>query len=363
VFSHLIARRSGAPPSGATPAPPAQAGPAQAANSRFPGRAARPLVAVLACAVAVTVAGCKPGFLSSASPGATPSSGTATASSGKAQTAASAASAMTALARNAQGVKSFVATLQIQATGSDAGRVSGTLVEQTQPSLLVDVRTTQPAGLEAILTGSTAYLKIGALTRAAGQPWLAVPYSRLAGSSNASLTPMIQQVQGSDPLAQAQMFPAATNVRELGTSTISGVPATEYSGSYSLAAGLAQLAQGLRAPIRSGLVSSGITSTTFAVWVDARHQVRKMRLVEFGKSTRIEIVLVIVAVNQPVRILLPPASEIAGATVAPAPAMTKTPKPATVTPTPAAGTSTPTPGTTTPAPGTTPTPSTGPTHW
>jgi hypothetical protein len=358
VFSHLTGRRPEAAPSGAT-----QARPAQVAGVRVPSRAARPLVAVLACAAAVTIAGCKPGALG-ASPSATPSSGAVSSAQAR---AASPANVVAALARNAPGVSSLVATLQIQATGRPSEHLSGILIEQTRPSALIDVRTTQPAGLEAVLTSSTAYLKIGALTQAVGKPWVAVPYSGLAAGSNASLAPMIQEMQGSNPLAQAQMFPAATNVRESGTSMINGVPVTEYSGSYSVAAGLAQLSPGLRTAVRSGLMPSGITSTKFAVWVGARHQVRKISLVEFGKSAQIEIVFVIVSINQPVAIGVPAASEVAGAagvTAAPAPSVTAMPTPSaapivTVTPTPSAAAA-PTPGPTgAPAPD----PTSFPTHW
>jgi hypothetical protein len=360
VLSHLMGSRPGTPHRRATPV-----WPAQAARVRLPARAGRALGAFLACAAVVTIAGCKPGILSSGSPSATPSARTATASSGTQRV--SAASAMTTLARNAQGSASFVATLQIHATGNSAAQLSGTLVGQTQPSVLVDVRASHPAGLEAILAGDMTYLRIGALTGTAGRPWVAVPYSSLANSSNAGLASMIQQMRGSNPLAQSQMFPAATNVRDAGSSTINGVPTTQYNGSYSLAAGLSQLAPGLRAGVRSGMMSSGITSTAFTVWVDARHQVRKMTLVEFGRNTRIEIVLVIVSINQPVQIQIPPAGQVAGAGATPTPRVTMTPTPVmTTAPTPAPGTPTPTPGpTSTPTPGTTstPAPSTGPTHW
>jgi hypothetical protein len=361
VLSHLMGSRPGTPHRRATPV-----WPAQATRVGLPARAGRALGAVLACAAVITIAGCKPGFLSSGSPSATPSAGTATASSGSTQRA-SAASAMTTLARNAQGSASFVATLEIHATGNSAAQLSGTLIGQTQPNVLVDVRASHPAGLEAILAGDMTYLKIGALTGTAGRPWVAVPYSSLANSSSAGLASVIQQMRGSNPLAQTQMFPAATNVREAGRSTINGVPTTQYSGSYSAAAGLGQLAPGLRAGVESGMMSSGITSTAFTVWVDARHQVRKMTLVEFGRNTRIEIVLVIVSINQPVQIQIPPAGQVAGVNITPAPRVTMTPTPAmTTAPTPTPGTtSTPTPGpTSTPTPSTsTPAPSTGPTHW
>jgi hypothetical protein len=267
------------------------------------------------------------------------------------------------------GVKSFVATLEIHASGSVAADLSGTLIEQAQPSQLVDVHTTVPSGLEAILAGDMAYLKIGALTQNAAKPWVEVPVSGLTSGAGASLAPVIQQLQASDPLAQTQMFAAATNVQEVGTSTISGVGTTEYTGSYSLAAGLAKLGQSQRTSVQSGLESSGITTTDFTVWVDSKNQVRKISLVETGKSTQIDIVLVVVSLNQPAAIQLPPANEVVGATgITSAPAHIVTPAPVvTSTPTPVM-TSTPTPGSTsTPAPVSTSTPSPlptdQPTHW
>jgi hypothetical protein len=200
---------------------------------------------VVGCAAAITIAGCKPGLYTSTSSGATPSAGTSTAA-GTAQTG-SATSAIATVAGSAAGVNSFVAKLDIHATGHLAADLSGTLTEQAQPGPLVEVQTTVPSGLEAILSGDTAYLKIGALTQTAGKPWIKASIGGLDSSAGAALAPIIQQLQAGNPLAQSQMFTAATNVREVGTATVSGVPTTGYSGSYSLAAGLAKLPASQRA--------------------------------------------------------------------------------------------------------------------
>jgi hypothetical protein len=110
--------------------------------------------------------------------------------------------------------------------------------------------------------------------------------------------------------------------------------------------------------------SSGITATRFTVWVDSKNQVRRISLVETGKSTKINIVLVIVSVNQLVQIQIPPASEVAGAA-----GITSTPAPAvSATPTMPAVTSTPTPVASTPTPVTSSQPSSAPPtgqphHW
>ena len=73
----------------------------------------------------------------------------------------------------------------------------------------MEVQTTVPSGLEAILSGDTAYLKIGALTQTAGKPWIKASIGGLDGSAGASLAPIIQQLQTGNPLAQSQMFTAA----------------------------------------------------------------------------------------------------------------------------------------------------------
>ena len=358
MFSHSKARSPGAPQRGAIPVRPAHAH-----GSRVPARAIRPLAIIVGCAAAVTIAGCKPGALTGASSSSAPSAATATATGGSGQLA-SATSAIAAMASSAPGVRSFVAELSIHASGRLAADLAGTLYEETQPSPLLEVRTTVPSGLEAILAGNTAYLKIGALTRTAGKPWVQAPISGLQSSTGASLAPMIQQLQASNPLAQTQMFAASTDVRESGTPMLSGVRTTEYSGSYSLAAGLARLAPSEQAGLQSDMESSGITATRFTVWVDSKNQVRRISLVETGKSTKINIVLVIVSVNQLVQIQIPPASEVAGAA-----GITSTPAPAvSATPTMPAVTSTPTPVASTPTPVTSSQPSSAPPtgqphHW
>ncbi len=342
-----------------------RARPVQAGLSGIPARAVRPLAVVVGCAAAITVAGCTNGAATGASSGATPSGGMATAT---AQAGPSAATVLTAAASNAPAVNSLVATLDIHATGSLDADLSGTLTEQMQPSQVVEVRTAVPSGLDAILAGDMAYLKLGALTQTTGRPWLEAPLSGLKSSTGASLAPMIQQLRASDPVAQAQMFTAATDARETGTGVISGVPTTQYTGSYSLAAGLAKLTPDQRAGLQSDLASSGITTTDFTVWVDSKNQVRKISLVESGKSTRITIVLVIISLNQAVQIQLPPAGEVTGVTgvtSTPTPRVTGAPVPSTPMP---VTTSTPAPSiTSTPTPVTTSQPTAPPTiqpsHW
>ena len=53
--------------------------------------------------------------------------------------------------------------------------------------------------------------------------------------------------------------------------------------------------------------------THFDAWIDGQHQVRKIITTEAGSSTRITTTIVITAINQPVSIRLPPASQVATA--------------------------------------------------
>jgi thymidine phosphorylase len=49
------------------------------------------------------------------------------------------------------------------------------------------------------------------------------------------------------------------------------------------------------------------------VWIDSNHQVRKMTLVESGKSIRVTSMMLVTSINQPVGITVPPASQVADA--------------------------------------------------
>jgi hypothetical protein len=286
----------------------------RAVNARLPF-----LSTGLMLAVAVAAAGC----------GGSASSGSG--SAGSSTAAASPLAAVKLAAKTASGANSFTGTMNLRMTvkpgsaaASGAGALgnvsmSATFAEQLHPSVLasVDIGTLQaagqslPGGLTEIVTPSTLYLKWSFLTSTMhlGKPWLAIPVSAMDKKSGVNLSQIFSQLQSSGPLTETQLLAGATNVHQVGTGTVDGVPVTEYSGTLPLDKGVGYLTGSLKAQVRQALKAAGISTATFTVWIDGQHLVRKSVVTESGKSVTEVITTTITSINQPVNIAIPPASQ------------------------------------------------------
>jgi hypothetical protein len=196
--------------------------------------------------------------------------------------------------------------------------MAGTFQEQLHPSLLasVDFNTfsvagQSMAGLGEVITPTAIYIKLGLLTQAlhSTKPWIEMSLSSLNKSSGLDLGSLINQMETSSPLAQTELMAGATNVRTVGTSTVDGVPVTEYAGSYSTSAALAKLPADVRGQLSQALQKVGINSAQFKAWIDGEHQVRKEIVTEDASALTETITLTVPSINQPVTISVPAASQ------------------------------------------------------
>jgi hypothetical protein len=226
--------------------------------------------------------------------------------------------ALTLAAGQARQATSFSATIDVTTGGAAATHLSGTLVEQTKPALLAHEKftvsaagTSIPGGMETLMTSDAMYLKMSSLSRMAGKPWIKMPFSALKSGIGVNSGQLIRQMQANNPLASAEILPAATNVRKVGTQAINGVPATEYTGSLDVATALTRLGAGMKKLMAPQIAATGVRTARFTVWVDAQHRVRKLTEVESGGSYRATVVMVVTSINQPVSIQAPPASQTA----------------------------------------------------
>jgi hypothetical protein len=341
VFSQLKACRPGVPRQGITIA-----------------RAARPLgFAAVAVAAAVTVAGCKPGSVTGASSNGSHHSGSTTTGSSM--------SPLTLAAQQSQQIRSFTASLEIQASGALNATLTGSLKEVTTPSPLISVRAHAGAlgSIRLILSNGMVYLKSPLMAGMYHKPWVQGPASAVSSMSGLNLGPLLGLLQTSSPSVQLPLFSQGSNVRRMGQMGSMGSGMTEFGGHYRLSSALGNLSVGLQ-PSMQSVLDSGVNMTRFRVWMDHRHMVRKLVLIVLGRHTRIVITLVITSVNRPVHIQLPRAALIfILGSATPTPSMTPTMMPS-ATPTTSMM---PTPTPTSTAPGMagtpTPTPSSAPTHW
>jgi hypothetical protein len=324
----------------------------------------RPLgFAAVAVAAAVTVAGCKPGSIST-------SSGSG---SGLGSTASSmpVARVLTLAAQQAQQVNTFSANVQITATGATNANLFGTMNEvattPTAPTMSIMANAGQLGNVKIILTSNgMAYMRSPFFMSAYHHRWIGSSLSNMSNNSGLNLGPLLALLQGSSPLVQTQMFPFGTNMRYMHSSFFGGQRMREYGGHVVLASILSQLSSSMQPMVRSWM-NSGISMTRFRVWLTPAHMVSKLVLIEVAGNTTFTITLSITSFNQPMHIAMPPTTLVfilpgtGAVTATPTPTMAATPttQPTTVM--------TPTPASTVPAtgatPGTSAAPSTMPTHW
>jgi hypothetical protein len=229
----------------------------------------------------------------------------------------SAGQELAAVASAARKVSSFAATMDIRTSGPYTSHLSGTQVEQVRPTVLsqqtfkvTEAGRNIPGRLRTLLTSNAVYLSMSTLRTAVGKPWIKIPFSAFK-HMGVNLAPLIRQLQGNNPLAQAQLLAAATNVRQVGSGTVNGVPTTEYTGTVDVTKAMARIDPGLRKLIGPAMQATGITTTHFEVWVDAQHQVRRLRETGNGANYHVTTLMTVTAINQPVHITVPAASQVA----------------------------------------------------
>jgi hypothetical protein len=226
-------------------------------------------------------------------------------------------------ARSAEKINSYSGTFTLQGTAKQAGAsgpidVAGTVSGQRQPSLRVSENfTTFTAGgqnlapMSEVITTKDFYLKVKDLTQAlhTSKPWVELPVSAISAKSGINFGSLLSTAQSSSPLTSVQLLGGASNVKKVGTSTVDGVPVTEYAGTTTIAAALKKLPADTRAGLQKAISATGIKTASFKVWLDSGNQARKAIITENGTTVSDTITTTLTSVNQPVTITPPPASQ------------------------------------------------------
>jgi hypothetical protein len=224
-------------------------------------------------------------------------------------------------ATKAQKVTSFEANvaISINMAGQGSAQMAGTMAEQLTPSLRAKVNfstfhgpgLSMPGGLSEIVTAKAVYIKASSVTQAlhTTKTWAELPLSALGKSTGIDFSSLFAQAQTGNPLAQTQMLTASPDVHKVGTTTVNGVPVTEYAGTYSMAKALAGLPAASRNSMSKQITSMGIKTVTFHVWIDGQQQVRKLAAVLTSSKLTESVTETISSVNQPVDIMPPSAAE------------------------------------------------------
>jgi hypothetical protein len=224
--------------------------------------------------------------------------------------------ALLAAASHARKVTSASETLTVRDSGAQNATTAGTIQFQRKPTLQAsETLNTTAAGkstqIKVILTGTAIYLHEAALAGQLGKPWLKLDLSALNGTDLASIAQLAHSLQGNDFANQTQLLAVAKNVHVAGTQTVDGVATTEYAGSVRAAEALKTLPASFRKAMAPELQVLGNGTISFHVWIDGQHHTRKITDVETVNGETINTTVNITAINQPVQIALPPASQTA----------------------------------------------------
>lgn len=254
-------------------------------------------------------------LLSACSSGGSGSAGgTGSASPGAAANLATPQQALFAAATQAEKMTSATETVSIQESGVQNSTSTGTLQLQRTPTHLIAEDVTVTSGgksthMKAIITGTAFYLDAASLTGQIGKPWLKVDLSALHTPALATLGQLVRSVQSNNAFNLTQLFAASKKVRAVGSQTVDGVPTTEYAGSFQAAELAKVLAPSLRKALGPALQALGTSIVNFHIWIDGQHQVRKETEVESVSGLTINTIVTITAINQPVHIAIPLASQ------------------------------------------------------
>lgn len=188
--------------------------------------------------------------------------------------------------------------------------MSGTVREELTPTRLATLSMTAVDGAEhfnvtEIVTKSNVYLSVPALAAASGKPWVGVPVSRLTAD------PALMQLYQTNtlPTAEAGLLGTARTARLAGKATVGGVATSRYVGVISPATALEHVAPGVRQLLAPELASTtGMIS--FAVWIDAQHNFRKIQTSAMIANRPTVTTVVFTATNQAVHIEVPQSSQV-----------------------------------------------------
>jgi hypothetical protein len=167
-------------------------------------------------------------------------------------------------------------------------------------------------GFNEVFTGDTLYLKVPALAKRVGKPWVGFSTSELSRATGIDVKGMEDQGRQVDPSLNAKMLTASKDVHKVGTETVDGVSTTHYQGAFALADALAKLGTDERAEVQKIFGQAGLDRLNFNLWVDGKQLPRKITLATPpGAKLQLNTAMNYIAFDTPVSITAPPMSQVA----------------------------------------------------
>jgi hypothetical protein len=220
--------------------------------------------------------------------------------------------AISLAANESRRVTSEAVTFSEQVGSPAIVTASATMQVQLKPVVLANesLRTTsngQTTSVYAIVSAKAIYIKLSSL--GAARPWVEVPLSERSGSLGSAISSLLQDAQNGNAAEQTQVLAASKDAHAVGTQEVNGVETTHYTGTVSPSASLASLSPSVRT-VLAPLLKLITGDIRFDIWIDAQHVTRRVIENETVKGEPLTVTVNVSAVNQPVQIAAPPASQV-----------------------------------------------------
>jgi len=225
--------------------------------------------------------------------------------------------ALVAAVSHTQKVTSAVETLNVKVSGAQSLSTTGTVQVRLKPALLIGANLNiteagKTTPIKEVLTGTAIYFSAPSLTgQLSSKPWVKIPLSALKGTAAASFGQLFHSLQSNSFTNQTELLTVAKNAHVVGKQTIDGTLTTEYAGSFKASQALKSLPASYRSALSSELQALGNNPINFHVWIDGQNHVRKMIEAESVNGENVTTTVYISAINQPVHVTAPPASQTA----------------------------------------------------
>jgi hypothetical protein len=178
------------------------------------------------------------------------------------------------------------------------------------PAIKTGGKTT--AGFNEVLVDNMIYLKIPALTKQAGKPWVGFSLDQLGQATGIDVKAMEDQGNQANPALNAKMLTASKDVHKAGKETVDGVSTTHYTGTIVLTDALNKLDSDQKAQAQKIFGQTGLDKLSFDSWIDGQQLPRKLKLATSkGSKVDFNTTMTYSDFNAPVSITAPPKSQVA----------------------------------------------------
>ncbi len=167
-----------------------------------------------------------------------------------------------------------------------------------------------------ILTSGAMYIKAPGMLPRHGKPWGEVKLSDLPSGMRPGV--IMKKIESGNPLAglsaptaQAKLLADAEHLRVVHGQVVNGIPTTEYAGTLPISKFLSMISGSGGQPLTSAAPKALRQAVLpFRIWIDAKHQVRRLVMATSFHGVSMQVTINVTAINKPVRITPPPASEV-----------------------------------------------------